>query len=184
MLYQTFQSGMLPDKLKIAKAIIRFKKDDWLPADFQWSSKILTFYFSKIFERAMYQRLFKFLEFHEILYNLQFGFQENNSIGHALISLTETIRHSIDNRYGCVMFIDLQKAFDTVNHQILLSKMEHYGVRRCALEWFKSYLSDRKQYVSLNGFNSGFLKISCGVPQESVLAPLVFLLYINGLLKA
>ena len=130
----------------------------------------------------MYKCLFKFLELHKILYNLQFGFQENHSIDHALVSLTETIRYSLDNkRFGCGIFIDLQKAFDTVNHQILLSKMEHYCIRGCALDWFKSYLSECEQDVTINGSNSGLLKISCGVPQGSVLGPLLFVLYIYDL---
>ena len=130
----------------------------------------------------MYKRLFKFLELHKILYNLQFGFQENHSIDHALVSLTETIRHSLDNkRFGCGIFIDIQKAFDTVNHQILLSKMEHYGVRGYALDWFESYLSEREQHVSITGSSSSLLIISCGIPQGSVLGPLLFLLYINNL---
>ena len=88
--------------------------------------------------------------------------------------LTENIREQLDKgNYGCGIFVDFQKAFDTVDHAILLKKLEHYGVRGLANNWFSSYLTDRKQYVCINGYNSDLLDTTCEVPQGSLLGPLL-----------
>ena len=124
------------------------------------------------------------MEENDILYHKQFGFRKGNSTINALIQITERIKESIDKgKFGCGIFIDLRKAFDTVNHNILLKKLEHYGIRDSALLWFDSYLSKRKQFVSINGEQSALCEVSCSVPQESVLGSLLFLIYINDLLN-
>ena len=112
----------------------------------------------------MHKRLYEFLEVNDILHSLQFGFRHKHSTSHTLISMTEKIRNTIDNgNYGCGIFIDLRKAFDTVSHSILLKKLDHYGIRGIPLQWFESYLSNRKQYVSVNGHTSEELFVTHGV---------------------
>ena len=133
----------------------------------------------------MHKWVYNFLSHNNIIYDLQFGFRQKFSTSHALINLTENIRQALDNGYiGCGIFVDLQKAFDTVDHQILLSKLDYYGIWGLSNNWFKSYLSNRKHFVSLNGYDSELAKINCDVPQGYVLRPLLFLLYINDINQA
>ena len=129
----------------------------------------------KILEKILYKRLYTFLDNKNIIYDLQFGLRQQYSTSHVLINLTENIRKALDDgNTGCGVFVDLQKAFETVDHQILLAKLNHYGIRGVSNDWFKSYLSNRHQYVSINGYESGLAAINCGVPQGSVLGPLLF----------
>ena len=133
----------------------------------------------------MCKRLYTFLDNRNIIFDLQFGFRQQYSTSHVLINITGNIRKALDDgNIGCGVFVDLQKAFDTVVYQILLSKLSHCRIRGVSNDWFKSYLSNRNQHVSLNGYESGLAAIDCGVPQGSALGPILFLLQINDLNQA
>ena len=124
----------------------------------------------------------KFLNEQKILYLKQFSLRKNFSTANFIINLIDSIENAFDkNKFACQVFIDLKKAFDTVDHEILLKKLWHYGIRGITNDWFKSYLTNRMQYISIDGILSDLLKVNFGVPQGLVLGPLLFLLYIYDL---
>ena len=172
-------SGIFPDDMTIARVIplYKAKKKDLFT---NYRSVSLLPQFSKILEKIYYSRLDKFISNHDILSNSQYGFRQIMSTNLALLELVEELTLSIDKKNETIgVFIDLKKAFDTIDHGILLKKLDRYGVRGISNNWVKSYLTGRKQNVNIDIATSDMLQTVCRVPQGSVLGPQLFLLYIN-----
>ena len=137
---------------------------------------------AKVFERIVYDQLYSFLANEEIITNQQPGFRSLHSTVSALVEATDSWALDIDRgNVNAVVFLDLKKAFDTVDHDVLLGKLSLYGIQESAYDWFKSYLNNRTQKCAVNGSLSKVCSLGCGVPQGTILGPLLFLIYINDL---
>lgn len=179
----SINKGIFPQALKHAD-IVPIHKNESAEVIENYRPISLLSSFSKVFEHVINNRLLKFLEKHNLLESFQHGFTKNKSVNSALQTFMNSVVTALDKKLTPIgLFVDLAKAFDCVDHDILLKKLEFYGVRGVALDWFRSFLSGRTQRVRMNDVTSDVIEVRFGVPQGSVIGPTLFNLYVNDLGK-
>jgi hypothetical protein len=181
---QMLNTGIFPDQLKLSKVVPIHKKDDEnLFTNYRPISLLPSI--SKCFEKVIFNQLYQYFKINNLFYNAQYGFRDEHSTEYAAYELIDKLIQDLDKKETPVsIFLDLSKAFDTLDHSILLDKLQHYGVNGTALKLLTSYLENRKQYVDIDGTKSEIRSITTGVPQGSILGPLLFIIYINDIANA
>ena len=181
---QSLSTGIFPDPLKIGKITPIFKKDDKTQLNNYRPISVLPA-ISKVFEKIIANQIHHHFKSHNLYYDNQYGFRENHSTEFAALELVDRLTSELDKgKIPLNIYIDLSKAFDTVDHKILLTKLKHYGIRNTSLALLESYLSNRSQYVEIDSIKSDYQKVNIGVPQGSVLGPLLFIIYLNDIHKS